>query len=152
MVAFIDEHRDTYGVEPICEVLPIAPATYYEHKTWPRDPEQRSARAKRDERLGVNIQRVYDENFKVYGAQKVWQQLRREDVAVARCTVERLMRAMGLRGVVRGRAYRVTAVADESSVRPSVIDLNHHAWRHGPFCAGVGWARRTREGLGSRRQ
>ena len=130
MVAFINEHRETYGVEPICEVLPIAPATYYEHKTWARDPEKRSARAKRDERLSEDIRRVYDENFEVYGAEKVWRQLRREEVAVARCTVERLMRALGLRGVVRGRAYRVTTVADESSTRPSdLVERDFHATR-----------------------
>jgi putative transposase len=127
MVAFIDDHRATYGVEPICRVLPIAPATYYEHKAWARDAEKRSARAKRDEGLRVEIQRVYDENYGVYGAEKVWRQLRREDVDVARCTVERLMRAMGLRGVVRGRAYRVTTVADESLERP--LDLVEREFR-----------------------
>jgi hypothetical protein len=83
MVAFIDDHRATYGVEPICDVLPIAPATYYEHKAWARDPEKRLARAKRDEGLRENIRRIYDENFGVYGAEKVWRQLLREDVVVA---------------------------------------------------------------------
>jgi len=127
MVKFIDEQRATYGVEPICEVLPIAPATYYQHKAWLREPETRSARAQRDESLRVEIQRVYDENFGVYGAEKVWRQLRREDVVVARCTVERLMRAMGLRGVVRGRAYQVTTVADENAARP--MDLVERDFR-----------------------
>jgi len=118
MVSFIDEHRVLYGVEPICAVLPIAPATYYAHKACARDPELRSARAKRDEELRSRIRRVHEENFSVYGAEKVWRQLKREGVKVARCTVERLMRGMGLRGAVLGRAYKVTTVADESALRP----------------------------------
>lgn len=118
MVSFIDAHRNLYGVEPICEVLPIAPSTYYEHKTWERDPEQRSARAKRDDVLCSAIQRVWKDNFCVYGARKVWLQLKRENIPVARCTVERLMSDLGLSGAVRGSAFTVTRVADESSVRP----------------------------------
>ena len=118
MVSFIDDHRALYGVEPICSVLPIAPATYYAHKACIQNPELRSARAKHDEELRVEIRRVHDENFSVYGAEKVWRQLKREDVEVARCTVERLMRGMGLRGAVRGRAYKVTTVAEESALRP----------------------------------
>jgi len=118
MVSFIDEHRALYGVEPICAVLPIAPATYYARKACARDPELRSARAKRDEELRSKIRLVHEENFGVYGAEKVWRQLKREGVKVARCTVERLMRRMGLRGAVRGRAYKVTTVADESALRP----------------------------------
>jgi transposase InsO family protein len=118
MVSFIDEHRALYGVEPICAVLPIAPATYHAHKARARKPELRAARAKRDEELRVKIKRVHDDNFGVYGAEKVWRQLKREGVEVARCTVERLMRAMGLRGAVRGRAFKVTTVADESALRP----------------------------------
>jgi putative transposase len=130
MVAFIDDHRPTYGVEPICAVLPIAPATYYAHKARAREPDKRSARAKQDEVLRADIRRVYDENFAVYGAEKVWRQLLREGVAVARCTVERLMREMGLRGVVRGRAYRVTTVADESATRPpDLVERNFRATR-----------------------
>ena len=100
MTAFIDDHRDEYGVEPICEVLPIAPSTYYAHKAREADPALRSARAQSDERYRVEIQRVWDENRHVYGAKKVWKQLKREGFAVARCTVARLMRAMGLRGAV----------------------------------------------------
>jgi len=130
MVAFIDDHRATYGVEPICEVLPIAPATYYEHKACVREPEKRSARSKRDESLRVEIRRVFEENFSVYGAEKVWRQLQREGMDVARCTVERLMRNMGLRGVIRGRAYRVTTVADESALRPlDLVERDFHATR-----------------------
>jgi putative transposase len=119
MVDFIDEHRSVYGVEPICRVLPIAPATYYQHRCWQRKPETRSARAQRDDQLRTEIRRVWDENFAVYGAEKVWRQLRREQVDVARCTVERLMQDLGLRGAVRGRAFKVTTVADDTGRRPA---------------------------------
>jgi transposase InsO family protein len=119
MMAFIDEHRQYYGVESICKVLPIAPATYYAHRKRCLSPDERPARVKRDEELRVEIQRVWDENFQVYGAKKVWQQLRREGIVVARCTVERLMREMGLRGAVRGRAFKVTTTADEAAQRPA---------------------------------
>ncbi len=116
MVAFIEEHRKVYGVEPICRVLPIAPSTYYVHRACMMNPDKRSERAKRDERLEVEVQRVWDENFAVYGAEKVWRQLVREKVDVARCTVERLMRQKGLRGAVRGRAFKVRL--DAESLRP----------------------------------
>jgi transposase InsO family protein len=130
MVAFIDDHRATFGVEPICEVLPIAPATYYAHKARQREPEMRPARAKRDEVLRAEIQRVHDENFAVYGAEKVWRQLGREGVPVARCTVERLMRSLGLRGAVRGRAFRVTTVADGAATRPpDLVERDFRATR-----------------------
>jgi len=120
MVDFIDEHRSEYGVEPICAVLPIAPSTYYAHRARRLDPERRSAREKRDEVLRVEIRRVFEESFGgVYGIKKVWRQLLREGIAVARCTVRRLMQQMGLRGAVRGRAFKVTTIADESSDRPS---------------------------------
>jgi transposase InsO family protein len=112
MTAFIDDHRDEYGVEPICEVLPIAPSTYYAYKAREADPTRRSARAQSDEALRVEIQRVWDENRHVYGAKKVWKQLKREGFVVARCTVARLMGAMGLRGAVRGRRARTTVPAD----------------------------------------
>jgi len=121
MVAFIDQHRGEYGVEPICAVLPIAPATYRTHRARQLDPDKRPARAKRDEVMRPQIQRVWDDNFMVYGAEKVWRQLCREGVAVARCTVERLMREMGLRGAVRGRAYKVTTTPDNAAERP--LDL-----------------------------
>ncbi len=119
MVAFIEEHRLEYGVEPICRVLPIAPATYYAHRARARDPSLRPDRERRDEVLSTQVRRVWDENFQVYGAEKVWRQLRREGVDVARCTVERLMKALGLRGAVRGRAFRVTTEADLEAVRPA---------------------------------
>jgi transposase InsO family protein len=118
MVSFIDDYRDAYGVEPICAVLPIAPSTYYLHKTRQCHPELLPPRAKRDAELREEILRVWKENFRVYGARKVWLQLNREGVQVARCTVERLMREIGLEGAVRGKKYRTT-VADESAVRPA---------------------------------
>ena len=118
MVGFIEEERAEYGVEPICAVLPIAPATYFEHRAYRLDPERRCERAKRDDGLRLAIERVWKENFSVYGAEKVWRQLRREAVEVARCTVERLMRSLGLRGAVRGRASKVTTISDEAAVKP----------------------------------
>lgn len=111
MIAFIDDHRDTYGVEPICKVLPIAPSTYRAHAARRADPAKASARTRRDTVLRVQIRRVFEENFGVYGVRKVWRQLQREAIAVARCTVARLMRDMGLQGVVRGKAVRTT-IAD----------------------------------------
>jgi transposase InsO family protein len=119
MVDFIEEHQEEYGVEPICAVLPIAPSTFYKHRARRRNPELRSERAKCDERLRPDIQRVYDENQQAYGADKVWRQLKREDFDVARCTVERLMAEMGLKGVRRGRAFKITTVGDESLERPT---------------------------------
>jgi putative transposase len=120
MVDFIEEHRGEHGVEPICAMLPIAPATYYAHAARKSDPELRPARAKRDEELRVQIRRVWQASFGgVYGAEKVWRQLVREGIAVARCTVERLMREMGLRGAARGRAFTRTTVADDSAARPA---------------------------------
>ena len=108
MMVFIDRHRQAYGVEPICKVLPIAPSTYYTHKARERDPSQAPDRVKRDDTLKGEIQRVWDKNYQVYGVRKVWRQLNREGIAVARCTVARLMRALGLRGVVRGRQAKTT--------------------------------------------
>ena len=118
MIAFIDAHRVEYGVEPICAVLPIAPSTYYEHKARDRDPSRLPPRVQRDETLRVDIQRVWDENFQVYGVRKLWRQLKREDVAVARCTVARLMRDLGLRGVIRGRRCKTT-IPDAALDRPA---------------------------------
>jgi len=117
MVAFIDEHRAQYGVEPICKVLPIAPSTYYEHLRCRRAPELRSARAKRDELLTADVRRVWQENRRLYGCRKVWRQLRRVDVDVARCTVRRLMKGLGLSGAVRGRKVRTT-IPDDAAERP----------------------------------
>lgn len=108
MIAFIDEYRAEFGVEPICRVLPIAPSTYYAACTTARDPSRASARARRDADLVDEIWQVWDENFRVYGVRKVWRQLRREGVDVARCTVARLMKKAGLRGVVRGKPQKTT--------------------------------------------
>ena len=118
MTSFIDDHRKTYGVEPICAELPIAPSTYWEHKRREREPERRSARCRRDTELRPQIRRVWESNFGVYGARKVWRQLQREGVEVARCTVERLMRLEGLKGVVRGEKKRTT-IPDDSAARPA---------------------------------
>ncbi|WP_440030503.1 IS3 family transposase [Chromobacterium amazonense] len=106
--AFIDTHRDTLGVEPICRILQVAPSAYRRYVARQRDPALRSPRTQRDDRLSVEIERVWQVNQQVYGADKVWRQLRREHIAVARCTVERLMRQLGLRGVRRGKAVRTT--------------------------------------------
>jgi transposase InsO family protein len=131
MTDFIEAHRDEYGVEPICAMLPIAPATYYEHRARRKDPDRRPARAKRDETLSVEIRRVWDASLEgVYGAYKVWRQLRLEGFTVARCTVERLMRALGLRGVVRGRAFKITTTPDEAALRPpDLVEREFHADR-----------------------
>ena len=119
MVAFVDAHRDAYGVEPICEELPIAPSTYYEHRARQAKPERRPARARRDEELCAQIQRVWQENFCVYGVKKTWRQMKRERIQAARCTVERLMRRLGLRGAARERAFKTTTVPDPSAPRPA---------------------------------
>ena len=108
MIAFIDANREVYGVEPICRVLPIAPSTYHEHAARRADPSKASARAQRDARLRAEIRRVWEENFRVYGVRKVWRQLRREGIAIARCTTARLMKQMGLVGAIRGKAVRTT--------------------------------------------
>ncbi len=124
MITFIDEHRKSYGVEPICQQLPIAPSTYRGAKARPP-----SARALRDEALRAEIGRVHTENFGVYGARKVWRQLNREGVEVARCTVERLMRDLGLEGVRRGKA-RKTTTPDERGARPAdLVERNFSAAR-----------------------
>jgi putative transposase len=117
MIAFIDDHREAYGVEPICRVLPIAPSTYHAHAARRVDPGKLPARARSDAALMVEIRRVFEENFHVYGVRKVWRQLGREGIAVARCTVARLMRVMGLKGVVRGKKVRTT-IPDPAAACP----------------------------------
>lgn len=108
MIGFIDKHRQDYGVEPICRVLPIAPSTYHDHVAKRRNPALAAPRVQRDIALQVEVDRVFSENFKVYGVRKVWRQLQREGKVVARCTVERLMRSLGLQGVIRGKPIRTT--------------------------------------------
>ena len=117
MIAFIDDHRRAYGVEPICKVLPIAPSTYYAHVATRVDPTRLSARAQRDATLRREIRRVFEQNFRVYGVRKIWRQLRREGFDVARCTVARLMKVSGLQGVIRGRKPRTT-IADKAAPCP----------------------------------
>ena len=117
MIAFIDDHRGAYGVEPICKVLPIAPSTYRERLAQRRDPARLSARARRDQELKPQIARVFAENFAVYGVRKVWRQMRREGFEVARCTVARLMGELGLQGVIRGKPVRTT-ISDKASPCP----------------------------------
>jgi transposase InsO family protein len=130
MVAFIDDHKGEYGVEPICRVLPIAPSTYYEHKARERDPSRCPARAQRDAWLRPEIRRVWDQNFQVYGAEKVWTQLNREGIRVARCTVARLMAEMGLKGAVRGHSFKVTTQAADGVERPlDLVDRDFAASR-----------------------
>ncbi|EJD4017456.1 IS3 family transposase, partial [Escherichia coli] len=108
MMPLLDKLREQYGVGPLCSELHIAPSTYYHCQQQRHHPDKRSARAQRDDWLKKEIQRVYDENHKVYGVRKVWRQLLREGIRVARCTVARLMAVMGLAGVLRGKKVRTT--------------------------------------------
>jgi putative transposase len=117
-VSFISDHRAEYGVESICANLPIAPSTFYEHKAREADPNRLPDRTKRDLELCVDIQRVWEENFQVYGARKVWRQMNREDIEVARCTVERLMKHLGIEGARRGRSCRTT-IPDNAAELPA---------------------------------
>jgi hypothetical protein len=107
MISFIDAHRSVLGVEPICRLLPIAPSTYYEVIAKRTDVDRLSARARRDIAMKVEIRRVFSENFQVYGERKVWRQLLREGYDIARCMVARLMRAMGLQGIIRGEPSKL---------------------------------------------
>jgi len=118
MTTFVDEHRETYGVEPICSELPIAPSTYYEQKARQADPSRLPARVRRDTVLCKQIERVWDKSRKLYGARKVWRQLHRENIKVARCSVERLMCRLGIAGVTRGRKPQTT-IPDELALRPA---------------------------------
>lgn len=122
MIAYIDDHRDQFGVEPICSVLQFAPRTYYAVKARPP-----SARAVRDEQLRPEIVRVHRDNYGVYGVDKVWAQLNREGTRVARCTVARLMRDLGLRGVVRGKPHFTTIPADVADRPRDLVDRQFRA-------------------------
>ena len=117
MVDFIDQHRDELGVESICTHLPIAPSTYYRSKQLARHPEMRSERSRRDDNLKPEITRVWEENRRVYGVRKVWLQLNREQTSVARCTVSRLMKQLGIQGVTRGKTC-VTTIPDTVADKP----------------------------------
>ena len=128
-MTFLDDHRDAYGVESICSVLPIAPSTYYEQKARQADPDRLPVRAKRDRVLSEEILRVWKENFGVYGVRKVWRQLGREGFEVARCTVERLMRKNKLQGAIRGKKFKTT-ISDDSAARPlDLVDRDFKATR-----------------------
>lgn len=118
MTVFIDEHQAAYGVEPICKLMPIAPSTYYEQKARRADPTRLPERAHHDAVLCDEIKRVWDESRRLYGARKVWRQLRREGIEAARCTVERLMRQLVITGAVRGRKPKTT-IPDEAAARPA---------------------------------
>ena len=124
MNAFIDEHRARLGVEPICTALQVAPSAYRRHAARAREPALLPARMQRDSQLLPEVQRVFEQNLRVYGADKVWRQLRREGVTVARCTVERLMRRLGLQGVRRGKSVRTT-VPDAKAACP-LDRVNRH--------------------------
>jgi transposase InsO family protein len=129
MVSFIDQHRDAYGVEPICTELPIAPSTYYEYKAREADPGRLPARQRRDTWLEVEIQRVWEANFRVYGVRKVWKQLNREQIRAAKCTTERLMQKLGIQGVKRGKGYKTT-IPDDLAARPAdLVNRNFSATR-----------------------
>ena len=129
MVAFVEAHREAYGVEPICAVLPIAPSTYYEQKSREADSTRLPERARRDRELREHSGRVFRANFSVYGVRKIWRQLQRESIPAARCTVARLMRQMGLAGEVRGRKFQTTK-SDDREVRPAdLVSRNFRADR-----------------------
>ena len=117
MISFIDEHRGVFGVEPICRLLPIAPSTYYENAAKRLDVDRLSIRARSDIGLKIEIRRVFEQNFRVYGVRKVWRQLKREGFDVARCSVARLMRSMSLRGIIRGKPIRTT-FSDKTTASP----------------------------------
>ena len=117
MISFIDEYRSVLGVEPICRLLPIAPSTYYEVVAKRTDVGRLSARARRDMAMKIEIRRGFNENYQVYGVRKVWRQLKREGFDVARCTVARLMRVMGIQGIIRGKPVKTT-VSDKAAPCP----------------------------------
>ena len=119
MIAFIDAQRGNHGVEPICKQLPMSVSSYYEHKARESDPDKESNRSIRDRHHKAEIQRVWEDNMRVYGARKIWKQLTREGFVIARCTVERLMKALDIQGVTRGGAKRRTTIPDERQDRPS---------------------------------
>jgi putative transposase len=119
---YIDSHRQVFGVEPICEVLEIAPSTYYAAKKRPP-----CRRRLRDQELRTHIARVFDDNYGVYGVRKVWRQLNREGVGVARCTTARLMRQLGLAGRVRGPKRRTTVPADTSARPADLVERQFRA-------------------------
>src|SRR5262245_9141802 len=131
MVAFIDDHREQFGVEPICRVLPIAPSTYFKRQSEARDPSRRSTRAQQDAILRAIIRAIWNENHQVYGPRKVWKQMGREGLRVARCRVRRLMREMGLAGASRGRTWTTTTQSQPEVPRPADL-VDRHFTATGP--------------------
>ena len=129
MVRFIDAHREAHGVEPICAQVPIAPSTYHEHKARERDPSRQPTRAQRDAALRPEIQRVWEATRRRYGGKKVWRELLREGRVVARCTVARVYKAMGLAGVVRGRRARTTIPEPLAHRAEDLVQRNFTATR-----------------------
>lgn len=129
MVSFVDDYQATFGVEPICKLLPIAPSTYYDHLVKRRDVDHLSSRARNDIAMKIEIRRVFDANFQVYGARKVWRKMKSEGFDIARCTVERRRRSMGLQGVIRGKTVRTTVSVNisRSSIQKGWLRpiLNH---------------------------
>jgi transposase InsO family protein len=123
---FVEQHRERFGVEPICKALQVAPSAYWREAARRRDPALCPARRQRDAALLTEIERVWNANMRVYGADKIWKQLRRENFAVARCTVERLMRRRGLRGVIRGKVVRTTS---SDAKAPCPLDRVNRAFR-----------------------
>ena len=144
MNAFIDAHRARCGVEPICNALQVAPSAYRRYAARQRDPVLLSARAQRDAQLLREVRRVFDQNLQVYGVDKVWRQLKREGVAVARCTVERLMRQAGLRGARRGKSVRTT-VPDTKAACP--LDRVNRFRGVGPRYCCRAWIARWTSGI-----
>ena len=129
MVAFIDKNKSEYGVESICRELPIAPSTYYDLKAREKNPELQPKRWHQDQNLKPEIQRVWNNNFKVYGVKKVWRQLNREEIPVARCTVGRLMKELGIQGVVRGRTFKTTIPDDSANLPTDLVQRRFQATR-----------------------
>jgi transposase InsO family protein len=127
MIAFIDDYRGDHGIEPICKLLPIAPSTYRLHAAKLADPSKLSLRAKRDLVLKIEIKRVFEGNFGVYGVRKVWRQMQREGFDVARCTIARLMRSMGLQGVIRGKPVRTTVSNKAAPCPKDHVNRQFHA-------------------------
>lgn len=129
MVTFIDQHRATAGVESICEVLPIAPSTYFRHKAQQADPRRRSRRAQPDAELKPILQQTWADHDHAYGVVKLWKQLQRDGVFEARCRVHRLMRVLGLKGVVRGRAWTTTTTVDAAAPPADLVQRQFVATR-----------------------
>lgn len=129
MIAFIDAHRAVYGVEPICRMLPIAPSTYHAHVARRSDPDRLPPRVKRDARLRPEIHRVWEENFQVYGVRKLWRQLRREGIGIARCTTARLIKQMGLAGTIRGKPVKTTISNPAAPCPRDKVNRQFHAPR-----------------------